>query len=688
MTQQGALLWQPSQDSVARLAMTAFRLDAAPHCADSAALHDWSVAEPERFWDAAWRFCGVVGQRGSGPALIGDPDDMCAARFFPEARVNYAENLLAGGERPGAAPVAVISLDETGRRLELTWQQLNAQVADCQQWLVSVGVGPGDHVAAWTPNGIPALVAMLAASGLGAVFTSTSPDFGVSGVLDRFAQVRPSVLITADGYRYGGKDHDRLHLLEHVVAGLPGLRAVAVHRLLGADLPAALPACPEMAPEHGVSGASGGHLGAESGAGAGQRLVPVTDWDAVVGAGNSRPRCERMGLREPGFVLYSSGTTGQPKCIVHSGAGVLLKQLTEHQLHCDIRAGDRVFYYTTCGWMMWNWLVTALASGATIVLYDGSPFHPGPTALWELAAAEQVTLFGTSAKFLDACAKAGVDVREGFDLSGLRTITSTGSPLSAEGFAYVYDHIKADVHLASISGGTDLCGCFVIGDPTRPVYAGEIQGPALGTAADVADERGESLRESPGVRGELVCRAPFPSMPLEFAGDPDGSRYSAAYFDRFPGIWAHGDFASWTPTGGMVIHGRSDATLNAGGVRIGTAEIYRQVEQVPEVVESLAIGQDWDDDTRIVLFVRLSDPAGPLSDELQQRIRARLRNECSPRHVPARIVAVPDLPRTRSGKLAELAVSDVVHSRPVRNTGALANPESLELFRDLPQLRR
>jgi acetoacetyl-CoA synthetase len=586
---------------------------------------------------------------------------MRSARFFPQARLNYAENLLAGGRRPGARDVAVVALDESGVRQEVTWEELQSRVATCQRWLVRSGVAPGDHVAAWLPNGLPALVTMLAAVSIGAVFTSTSPDFGVSGVVDRFAQVSPVVLVAADGYRYGGKRHGRAALLADVVAGLPTVREVAVVPMLGETLP--------------------------------ERLgdAAVVAWDGPDGPGGpiggAPLRFGRTGLRTPGFVLYSSGTTGKPKCIVHSGAGILLKQLTEHQLHCDIRPGDTVFYYTTTGWMMWNWLVTALASGATVVLYDGSPFHPGPTAMWDLAAAERVTLFGTSAKFIDACAKAGVDVRATHDLSGLRTITSTGSPLSAEGFAYVYDRLAPEVHLASISGGTDLCGCFVLGDPTRAVFAGEIQGPALGTAADVWDDGGHSLVDRPGVRGELVCTAPFPSMPVAFAGDDGDRRYSAAYFERFPGVWAHGDFASRTEHGGFVIHGRSDATLNAGGVRIGTAEIYRQVDQLPEVAESLAIGQEWDGDTRIVLFLRLADPAAALDQQVHDRIRSLLRSQCSPRHVPARIIAVADLPRTRSGKLAELAVSDVVHRRPVRNTTALANPESLALFADLAQLR-
>ena len=657
MTTQGELLWQPTPESARDSALTRFRVQYAPHCSDSETLQQWSVARPAEFWQAVWEFTGVVGERGGGSAVDSEPvAGIRDTHFFPEASINYAENLLAGGDKPGAAPVAVIALDEAGHRQELTWQQLRQQVAACQQWLQAQGVGPGDCVAAWVPNTSQALVAMLAANGLGAVFTSTSPDFGATGALDRFAQVSPKVLVAATGYYYGGKRHDRRAVLAEIAAGLPSAVAVAVAQEAAEPMPADLAG------------------------------VPVTDWHHVISQPATEPQFLRQPIETSGFVLYSSGTTGKPKCIVHSAAGVLLKQLSEHQLHCDISPGDRVFYYTTCGWMMWNWLVTALASGATIVLFDGSPVHPDPGALWRMAAEEQVTLFGTSAKFIDGCAKAGVEIGSDENLKALRTITSTGSPLSAEGFAYVYRSIKSDVHLASISGGTDLCGCFVIGNPTVPVYAGEIQGPALGCAVDVWSETGESLHDDPGVRGELICASAFPSMPLAFAQDPDGSRYSAAYFERFPGVWAHGDFASWTQHGGLVIHGRSDATLNAGGVRIGTAEIYRQVEQFPEVVESLAIGQEWDDDTRIVLFVRLAADA-ELDDTLARDIRSRLRVECSPRHVPARIVAVTDLPRTRSGKLAELAVADTVHGREVRNTGALANPESLALFTDLIDLR-
>ncbi len=650
-------LWTPDPEAAAGTGYAQF---AAAYGVPRAELPTAALQDLNRFWDAVWRECGVVGDRGARQAYAppGPEEGLRGARFFPSARLNYAENLLAGGQREGAREEAIVSVREDGVRRTLTWDQLREDVLRFAGALASWGVGPGDRVAAWMPNTPETVVAMLAAQWLGAVFTSTSPDFGASGVLDRFGQVGPKVLIAADGFWYATKRQDRLDLLPQVVAGLPDLERVVV--------------VPEL-------------RGAED---VGNRLaeLPIGCPTVLFGeAVGQAPQPARLPFDAPGFILYSSGTTGAPKCIVHRGAGILLKQLTEHQLHCDIRPGDRVFYYTTCGWMMWNWLVTALASGATIVLYDGSPFHPEPDVLWDLAAAESVALFGTSAKYLDVAAQRGLEPKRTHDLAALRTITSTGSPLVAEGFEYVYRAIKADVHLASISGGTDLCGCFVLGNPTQPVYAGEIQGSALGLDCDVWDEHGRSLAGQPGARGELVCSTPFPSMPLHFFGD-DGSRYHAAYFERFPGAWTQGDFASRTTHGGFVIHGRSDATLNAGGVRIGTAELYRQVERFDEILEALAVGQEWQGDTRIVLFVRLAQGES-LTDALQQRVRQRLRTECSPRHVPTRIVAVVDLPRTRSGKLAELAVADVVNGRAIRNVAALANPESLDLFRDIGSLR-
>lgn len=672
-TSEQAPLWAPSAERISATAIDRVRRDIVEATElpipDSAALHQYSLEHPGDFWDVIWGECGVVGDRGDGPAYVLPPagQDMRSAKFFPAALISYGQNLLEGGTRPGANDEAIVFQREDGVRRSVSWTELNDSAVALASFLAGAGVEPGDRVAAWMPNVPETIVAMIATSLLGATFTSTSPDFGVAGVLDRFGQVEPKVLIAADGYVYANKQHSRLDLLAEVVAGLPTLAAVIVHRELDS--------APNLTGVREVNGA-----------------IPVLDFEQAVGVGRLAVSQGRgidphrlYRFDQPLYILYSSGTTGVPKCIVHQAGGLLLKHVVEQQLHCDIRPGDRVFYFTTCGWMMWNWLASALASGATIVLYDGSPFHPERDVMWDLVEREEVTLFGTSAKFLDASAKAGAHPGDSHNLDALRTICSTGSPLSAEGFEFVYTEVKSDVHLASISGGTDLCGCFVLGDPTRPVYAGQIQGPALGMAVDVWDVDGNSLRAIPDSRGELVCTMAFPSMPLGFWADADGSKYAGAYFERFPGVWAHGDFASWTHQGGVVIHGRSDATLNAGGVRIGTAELYRQVDQLPQVQESLAIGQSWDDDTRIVLFVRLSDDT-ELTEDLVREIKVRLRERCSPRHVPARVVAVADLPRTRSGKLAELAVADVVHGRAVRNVEALANPESLALFEGIEQL--
>lgn len=654
-----APLWIPSADHVAATQLDAFRERAqqsnGQHLPDSTALHDWSVESPADFWEQVWAE-GIVGDRGSGSAFR-PGTTLATDQFFAGARLSYAENLLAGAQRGSGDVnrVAMTFIREDDVRRTLTWAQLEQQATAFSNFLRSHGVVPGDRVAAWLPNSPEAVVTMLAASMIGAVFTSTSPDFGVAGVLDRFGQVAPKVLVVTDGYVYAGKQRRLLERVSDVVAGLPSLTSVVVVEEL-AD-------APDL------------------------RSIPRSGtWSAAITEGEpGKAQFVRLPFDAPSFILYSSGTTGAPKCIVHKGGGLILKHAVEHRLHCDIRSNDVVFYFTTCGWMMWNWLVSALATGSSLVLYDGSPFHPGPERLWTLVDELQITLFGTSAKYLDAARKAGLRPITTHKLESLRTITSTGSPLTVEGFQYVYDDIKRDVHLASISGGTDICGCFVAGDPTRPVFAGQIQGPGFGMAVDIFDDGGTSLKTAPGARGELVCTNSFPSMPVAFWDDPGDVKYRAAYFERFPGVWAHGDFASWTKELGIVIHGRSDATLNAGGVRIGTAEIYRQVERLSEVVEALAIGQEWDDDTRIVLFVKLRQ-GQDLDEQLVSSIKGRLREHCSPRHVPSKIIAVDDLPRTRSNKLAELAVADVVHGRPVRNSEALANPESLASFSDLVEL--
>lgn len=646
-------LWSPSKEQVDESNMARFARHLAEHhgleAADFDQLHKASVEHPEAFWTAIWDYCDVVGDKGK--QVLANGDRMPGARFFPDGQVNYAENLLRRSDEADA--IVFRGEDKVARRL--SWRELNQLVSQLQQAFVAAGVQPGDRVAGMLPNMPEGVAALLAAASLGAVWSSCSPDFGERGVLDRFGQIEPKVLIACDGYWYNGKRIEVAEKLAGIVDQLPSLTSVMIVPYLGvaegvASHVAKARALPEILADHAPK--------------------PV--------------QFERMPFNHPLYILFSSGTTGVPKCIVHSAGGVLLQHLKEHMLHSDERPGDRVFYFTTLGWMMWNWLVSALACRATVLLYDGSPFYPDGNAVFDFASQEGMTLFGTSAKFIDAVKKAGLRPRDTHDLSALRIMASTGSPLAAEGFDFVYDAIKPDVHLASISGGTDIVSCFVLGTPMKPVWSGEIQGPGLGMAVDVWDENGKPC--PPGEKGELVCTQPFPSMPLMFWNDPDEKKYRAAYFERFPGIWHHGDFAEWTENGGMIIHGRSDATLNPGGVRIGTAEIYAQVEQMPEVVEALAIGQDWDNDVRIVLFVRMAE-GSRLDAALTERIKRQIREGATPRHVPARVVAIDDIPRTKSGKITELAVRDIVHGREVKNREALANPEALEQFRDIPELR-
>ncbi len=642
-------LWKPSHIEglpITRLAREAEKRTGRA-LADYNSLHGWSVEDPAAFWDLVWDFCAVVGQKGERRAT--DLDQMPGARFFPDARLNYAENMLRRDDDADA----LVFRGEDRVETRLSWRDLNALVSRLQQALRGLGVEPGDRVAALMPNMPETIAAMLAVASIGAVWSSASPDFGPRGALDRFGQIAPKVLIACDGYYYAGKTIAIAEKVDEIVAGLPPEMAVIVVPYLGraeavaASLPRAQSLPDALAPY-----APG----------------PVTFL--------------RLPFAHPLYILFSSGTTGVPKCIVHSAGGTLLQHLKEHHLQSSVVRDERVFYFTTCGWMMWNWLASGLAMGATLLLYDGSPFHPGPSALFDYAVAERMNVFGTSAKYIDAVKKSGLRPIDGFDLSTVRMMMSTGSPLAPESFDFVYEAIKPDIHLASISGGTDIVSCFVLGVPTKPVWRGEIQGPGLGMAMDVFDEDGAPMASG---KGELVCKRPFPSMPIGFWNDPDGAKYRAAYFERFPGIWCHGDFAEWTEHGGIIIHGRSDATLNPGGVRIGTAEIYSQVETIPEVVEALAIGQDWDGDVRIVLFVRLKDGV-VLDEDLIARIKSVIRQGASPRHVPARVVAVDDIPRTKSGKIVELAVREVVHGRPVKNIEALANPEALAFFTDRQEL--
>jgi acetoacetyl-CoA synthetase len=666
-------LWKPGAERVRRANLTRFiqhiesrRPAGAEAVSDYDTLWRWSVDRPDAFWPEVWRFCGVIAseRRGRDPwdsAVIGldrmaPPDPKLGPRWFPGARLNFAENLL----RYDDAHPALVFWNELGRQRQLSYAELNVEVRRVAAALAREGVGPGDRVAGFLPNLPEAVIAMLATASLGAIWSSCSPDFGANGVLDRFGQIQPKVLFCADGYRYSGKEIDSLARVREVRERIPEIRRVIV--------------VPYLAAEPSIRGI--------------RDALMLTEW---VGQG-SPPRIpasqltrheapQRFDFDHPLYIMYSSGTTGLPKCMVHGAGGTLLQHLKELVLHTDLRREDRIFYFTTCGWMMWNWLVSSLAVGATVILYDGAPLSPR-SVLWDMAQEERITVFGTSAKYLALSEKEGLEPGHTHDLSALRAILSTGSPLAAHSYDYVFRRTKRDVHLASISGGTDIISCFALGNPTAPVWRGELQSRGLGMSVEVFDPDGRPLR---GREGELVCTRPFPSMPVSFWGDSDGSKYRAAYFEHYPGVWRHGDWARITSHDGLIILGRSDATLNPGGVRIGTSEIYRQVEQLPEVVESLVVGQDWEADTRVVLFVRLRDGL-VLSDDLAGRIKRRIRDYASPHHVPKKVIQVADIPRTISGKITELAVRDVIHGRPVLNVDALANPAALDQFRHLPEL--
>ena len=610
------------------------------------ALHQWSIEQSEAFWSDLWDYAGIIGDKGS--RVLEHPERMPGARWFPDAQLNFAQNLLRyRDDRP-----AVIFRGEDETRMALSHAELYLQVARLASALRRDGVTRGDRVAGFMPN-IPAtLVGMLATASIGAIWSSCSPDFGINGVLDRFGQVEPKILLTTDGYRYNGKQLNSLERVQGITSQLSSVQKVVVVPFLSAT--------PDISTM--------------------DRAILLEDF---IDPDAREIRFEPLPFDHPLYVMYSSGTTGVPKCIVHSAGGTLIQHLKEHILHTDVGREDCLFYYTTCGWMMWNWLVSGLATGCTLMLFDGSPFAPRPSVLWDIAEQEGITVFGTSAKYIAALEKAGVKPRQSHNLEKLRAVLSTGSPLAHESFEYVYRDIKADLQLSSISGGTDIISCFALGCPIRPVYAGELQCRGLGMAVDIFDENGKPLR---GEKGELVCTRPFPSMPIGFWNDEDGQKYHDAYFAQFDNIWAHGDYGEITEHDGLIIHGRSDAVLNPGGVRIGTAEIYRQVEKVEEVLESICIGQPWNNDVRVVLFVRLKEGL-TLTEELIKRIRDTVRANTTPRHVPAKVIQVTDIPRTISGKIVELAVRKVVLGEEVKNKDALANPEALELFKNLPELQ-
>jgi acetoacetyl-CoA synthetase len=656
-------LWKPSSDRVARANLIRFieeaRRAGAP-VTDYASLYRWSVDSPAEFWPLVWQFTGVISdprpdgrawdQVGVGLERMAPPEPATGPRWFTGSRLNFAENLLRRSDDADA----LVFWNERGRQRALSFTQLRREVARVARSLERAGVEPGDRVAGYLPNLPETVIAMLGAASLGAVWSSCSPDFGANGVLDRFGQIEPRVLFCADGYRYAGKEIDSLPRVREVRERIASIEHLVVVPYLRAK--------PDLS---GISGAVG--------------------WDDFLASSSTAeaPPFHRLPFDHPLYIMYSSGTTGLPKCMVHGAGGTLLQHLKELALHTDLGPDDRIFYFTTCGWMMWNWLVSSLAVGATVVLYDGAPLAPSPTILWDMAQEERVSVFGTSAKYLALAEKEKLEPARTHALPALRAVLSTGSPLAIHSFEYVYRSVKRDLHLASISGGTDIISCFALGNPIAPVWAGELQTRGLGMAVEIFDQRGQPLYGEPG---ELVCTRPFPSMPIAFWNDPDGSKYRSAYFEAFPGVWRHGDWGRITAHDGLVIEGRSDATLNPGGVRIGTAEIYRQVEQLDEVVESLVVGQDWDGDVRVVLFVRLREGMS-LDPVLCDRIVRRIREHASPHHVPRKILQVRDIPRTISGKISELAVREVVHGRPVRNQDALANPMALEEFRDRPELR-
>jgi acetoacetyl-CoA synthetase len=645
-------LWIPSPERIDRANLTRFMEFVATRHKTSFdnyhALWKWSVTEIAAFWEAFWDFAGIRYSRRYD-TVVDDPDLMPGATWFSGARLNFAENLLSRNDDH----VALIGRCEHRPPRYITYTELTSQVLCLADSLQQLGVGPTDRIAGYLPNIPETVIGMLAAATLGATWTSTSPDFGESGVLSRFGQTKPTVLITADGYSYNGKGHSRLEMLANLVKELPTLKQVIV-----------VPFLDETPNLDAIPGAIA--------------------WQSALKNGNANAvEFAQLPASHPLYIMYSSGTTGLPKCMVQSAGGILVHHLKELMLHTDVQPDDTVFYFTTCGWMMWNWLVSSLGLGASVVLYDGSPFHPHQMAMWEMAEQEGISIFGTGARYLEAMARNNLRPGDQYQLTRLKTVLSTGSPLCKEGYHYVYSALKKDLQLSSICGGTDLNGCLAIGNPLLPVYAGDIQCRPLGMAVDAIDVNREPVRND---KAELVCRKAFPSMPLGFWGDDDGSRYLSAYFERFPGLWHHGDYVMIREdTGGLVVFGRSDTTLNPGGVRIGTAEIYPAVESVPEVEDSLVVGQEWNSDVRIILFVKLL-PGKQLTEELIARIRYAIQIHATRRHRPQKVVEVPDIPYTISGKKVELAVRNVIHGEAVSNRNALRNPECLDAYKGIPEL--
>jgi acetoacetyl-CoA synthetase len=645
------LLWQPSAKRIRNTNIYHFMNYVNSRHGKSFAnyedLYKWSIEESPVFWATLWDYAEVIHSR-SYDLVVDEINKMPGARWFEGARLNFAENLL----RYRDDRIALSFKGEARPTLSITYSELYQQVARLAKSLRHMGIQPGDRIAAFMPNMIETVVAMLAATSIGAIWSSCSPDFGIKGVLDRFGQIEPRILFTADGYFYNGKEFDSLDRISEIIKYLPSIEKIVVvpYKDMEPDIAA---------------------------------MANTVLFEDFLAREAKDLTFEQVPANHPLYILYSSGTTGVPKCIVHGAVGTLLQHIKELKLHSDVKREDTIFYFTTCGWMMWNWLVSSLALGARVFLYDGSPFYADPGGMWQMAQNEKITIFGTSAKYLAALEKAGVKPRESYDLTSLKAILSTGSPLSAESFEFVYRDIKEDLCLSSISGGTDIISCFALGNPMGPVYASELQCRGLGMKVEAYDEQGRSIK---GKKGELVCTLSAPSMPIYFWNDPNNIKYGEAYFDVYPGVWLHGDYIEITEHGGVIIYGRSDATLNPGGVRIGTAEIYRQVESIPEIVDSLVVGQDWEDDVRIVLFVKLREDA-KLTVELVDQIRTTIRKNCTPRHVPAKCIEVADIPYTISGKKVELAVQNVLHGREVKNKDALANPEALDCYVDLPELK-